>query len=123
MYGKQNGVDLGDLEKGPISQMMMDPTVLGTTIWAVFKDRIESAGLTQGSFYDSLDGPTVKEVTASIKQSITDFFPWGKQVMEELDEMIANLREAGETMQVQAPHDNRSPVYGPSSGSAPESAE
>lgn len=123
MYGKQNGVDLGDLESGPISQMMMDPTVLGKTVWAVFRDRIESAGLTQNSFYDSLDGPTVKEVTAAIKQSITDFFPWGKQVMEELDEMIANLREAGEKMQVPAPLDNQNQVSGPSFGSAPESAE
>lgn len=101
----------------------MDPTVLGQTIWAVFRDRIEAAGLSQNQFYDSLDGQTVKEVTAAIKQAITDFFPWGKQVIEELDEMILDLKKAGERLAgPPAPQDNQSPASGPSSGNALESA-
>lgn len=92
LFGAQNGSDLGELETGPISTMFLNPTQLGRVVWDVYRDKLQEAGVESDSqFYDSLDGPTLRKIEAAIRKGIKDFFPWGSQVLDEIERRINNL--------------------------------
>lgn len=115
LYGKGNGSDLGELENGPISTMFVDPTVLGKTVWDVYRDRLQQAGIeTDSAFYDLLDGLTVRKIESAVKKAITDFFSWGAPVISRLDSKIGNLGNLIEQMEQ---------ASGPSSGEPQGSLE
>ena len=114
MFGRQNGCDLGNLEKGPISKMFINPEVLASAVWAVYQDRLQAAGVeNQESFYDAMTSDMVRRVESAMKKAIADFFPWGPQVIAEMEKRIQRLTQTiAETE-----------TSGESSGSVPESSE
>lgn len=95
LMGKSNGQDLGDLESGVAMQMFLDPEAMAHAVWANFQDRLIAAGVqTDSEFFELLDGETSRKVTNAMKESITDFFPWGKMVVEQVEKRLANLGAA-----------------------------
>jgi hypothetical protein len=111
IFGRGNGMDLGDLEGGPVSTMFLDPVVLANTVWANYQDLLNEQGIdTQDDFNKLLAAKQLRELESGMKVAISDFFTWGPQVIEQISERINNLIA--------------DPVpSGPLSGEPPESSE
>ena len=68
MLGKQNGVDLGDLENGPVTTLLVDPETVGHTVWSVFADRLEAIGIAnREAFFGQLDGEQCRKLGKRIE--------------------------------------------------------
>ena len=118
LYGKQNGADLGDLEKGPISTMFVSPESLGKTVWRVYEDRLTAVGISKPeTLYELMTGSKNREIDLVMKAVISDFFPWGPAVIQAIGKKLGAIAEVVEKM------DQTTEQSGQLSGEPPASLE
>ncbi|WP_149496191.1 hypothetical protein [Roseiconus lacunae] len=111
--GKQNGTDLGNLESGIHQQIFMDPEVLCQVVWNHYQDRLQSIEIENyEQLQESMDGPTSRIIEDAMRGAIIDFFPWGKQVLDKMDQLIEKVFR-----------ENPSNPSGPTSGDLPDSLQ
>lgn len=115
LFGKSNGSDLGDLEAGPVTTMFFHPEVFAKTLWDVFSRQFVDDGIeTDQDLFDLLDGTVLRDAEKAMRTAIADFFPWGQQVIDKVDEKLATIGDLLNEMEEQS---------GPQSGDPPESSE
>lgn len=116
MYGKKNGVDIGDLENGPVSSMFLDPVKLGQAVWAVYQDRLTDAGYaTDQKLFDLMDSKMTRQFEEAMKKALSDFFSWGRPLVEQIEKKIGKITALMDNVENQA--------SGQSSGDQPESLD
>lgn len=80
------GLDLGDLENGPLVSMFANPALMGSVVWAAYDDRIKEAGVSsREEFFALVDGKTLAEITNATREGLKDFFPLWKEMAIAID--------------------------------------